>query len=689
MEKGQYRKKQHIWHSVIISFFFSFTTIFCICIESFFSASTNFWFSVEHFIIPLILLSICIWAIALLLCVVIKNVMPPLFFSVGVCAYLQLNLLNANYGVLDGTVINWDSYGSAGITNAIVWLVIIAGIFVLYRKKSTIKVMTYVSILLVIMQTAGLVSQSVSSIKQQDEPVLTVSGINAIGEKENLVLIVVDSLDERHIEYLLDTNDILLKELDGFTYYGNAVSPYPKTATSLPYMLTGIPYKNEIKYDDFLTEALSQSDLLNHLNASNYDVGIYTDVNMPLSVLGDKVANVGIVEQVASSQWGLLKELMRYALFREVPHALKCYFPIAVNDFNRFHSGTESGAYVSDDVAYYTALLQEGLTVNKGESSFRLIHLVGTHEPFTLSEDVTKIEKSNAIAQLKGCMKIVSTYLQELKRQEVYDETAIMILGDHGAILGNQPALLFKSMGSRGPLKVSDAAIEYGDIHQTLLQEIDAEASHGMSIPLIGTTSRKRMNYDYKIHDQAEEGFFPVMWEAYYLDDNAHPHFSGKVYYAGKEYSYSDVAESITLNQMIGQEQMRPYFNSNFLSWGSSEYIFVTGLEGVMLFKLPNVPRNGVLLELNFIEWIDSSSKPLKVSTMDGIVLFEGEYVPGNESVFRIPVPAKCFDDTGAIALRMEWKSDTGQLTENNHDLRRKQVGLKHFTIIEQSESDD
>ena len=688
VETDKLREYQKIYCGSI-ALLFSFTCIFYICISSYLSGINDFWFSLKDFIIPLLVVSVIIFILVYLLCLWIPRFFAPIFFGVSFCAYLQINFLNADYGLIDGHTIDWSSYGNYGFFNLICWIgLTILFVFLFNCFLRTQKAIIFISLLLCTMQFAGMIGEVILSPGKEDKVVVTKDSINTIGDGNNLIMIVLDTFDVRHAQYLLDTQHAICKQLEGFTFYKNAVSPYPKTKTSIPYMLTANIYRNEQEYDSFLTEAYQQSELINQLYENHYNIGIYTEITDSFEAFENKVINIKNAKNAApqpSSTWKLWMQLMRYSLFRELPHTLKKEFTVTINDFNRIAASKDKNtAYIMDDPLYYTQLKSDGLSVQENTNAFRLIHLNGMHEPITLNSEAQEIKESTVYEQLDGIMVILAEYLESLHNAGVYDQTAIMVLGDHGAILGNQPALLYKPMNSKGALKVSNSAIYYEDIHKTLLNEIGLTANYGENITTFTETTRERMYYDYRIDDPAPEQFFPDMWEAIYTNDNVSPSYTGYIYTAGETKTYSEYAKLLELNTVISGNTMRNYFNSNFLSWGENDYIWGKGLESVLLFKLKNIPEHGVSVKLNFIEWIDSPSKPLTITTMDNTVLYEHTYYQGDENpVFEFQIPPELFDTNGAVALRMLWGNDSSALTSNNSDLRQKQVGLKSILIQE------
>jgi len=66
---------------------------------------------------------------------------------------------------------------------------------------------------------------------------------------------------------------------------------------------------------------------------------------------------------------------------------------------------------------------------------FAYIHLHGSHTPYVMNEKAEPAAPgtSSAIIQTKGCFHIVYEYLDQLKQLGMYENSTIIIFGDHGA----------------------------------------------------------------------------------------------------------------------------------------------------------------------------------------------------------------------------------------------------------------
>jgi hypothetical protein len=76
-----------------------------------------------------------------------------------------------------------------------------------------------------------------------------------------------------------------------------------------------------------------------------------------------------------------------------MPWIAKPFFWFYTDQINQGMTASTSGTspdltpYIMDDPAYYQALKENGLSINDEDASFRFIHLVGTHWPYTMDAD--------------------------------------------------------------------------------------------------------------------------------------------------------------------------------------------------------------------------------------------------------------------------------------------------------------
>ena len=638
----------------------------------------------------LLLLAVCslVWEKA-------AHVLLCLTFSLGLGLYLQGSFLNADYGVLNGAQIVWENYKTYGIINTIIWaaVILLPLVFLLLKRKLAVKTVSLASFFLTMIETVALVILLVtnavngaSSADGETQSALSREGLYSVGSEQNTIVLIVDTLDTQYIDYLMENEPEYLEELEGFVYYNNATSSHPKTQGSVPYILSGELYRNEVPYSEYAQTAYEQSPLLNIFREAGYDIRVYTD--MDTEYIARCVYNQTDGSYVPASAAEMGKTIEKYVMFRYAPHMLKKQFWMSSSDFSVIIDQSSSTVpYVINDVVFYRNLLSNGITVDEGEKALRIIHLSGCHEPFTLTSDVEfrKDDEQDAVEQLRGVMNILNTYLRGLKESGVYENTTILITGDHGATQRGQPAVLLKRPEAQSPMQVSDAPVSFADFHKTLVDCAGLDASqveYGLALYTPRDAEEYvRTRYDYTIWSETVDGYLPYMWEEEYLEDNTEPRYTGRVFRAGEPESVEDVAKTLSLGETVSGNGLNAFFTPGFLSWGTDEYIWGTGKTTLLFFRLDQVPEEGVNVELSWIDW-KLSDQQLVVSCK-GEELFDHTYsMQDKENSAVIKVPKACFDDNGVAVLQLACPlSVSSFMLGTGQDFRLLNFGFQSMTV--------
>ena len=218
--------------------------------------------------------------------------------------------------------------------------------------------------------------------------------------------------------------------------------------------------------------------------------------------------------------------LFDLALFRVLPQALK---PLVYQKerwlFSRFfinHSGEnlvqhttdivppdfygipEEGVKKSRDIRFFYRAAANSCATNE-KPVFHFFHRLGLHQPLEFTENLEcsnlAPDKTNHIRQGTGLIKLVHTYIHTLKNLGIYDQTMIIIVGDHGTGLADMsvnptefgqalsqippykgdfknfkaaglPLVLIKRFNSHGDLQSNLSPVSLADIPQTVISEI-------------------------------------------------------------------------------------------------------------------------------------------------------------------------------------------------------------------------
>ena len=409
-----------------------------------------------------------------------------------ICTYIQGMFLVGNLPPLDGRHINWAEYSAQDLQSILLWCVVGVAVVLLIRflhMKKMYRVFTYcalflTSILLVTVVVVGIQNDGLSA---KSDAVVTKNHEFDMSTDQNLVIFVVDAADSGTFNQMLQSGDYGFQDiLADFTYYPNTVGAYPFTKHAIPYILHGAWYENQEDFNTFTTRAMDQSPLLSTLQAQNYRMGIYEE-----DLIYDN-DNIYQFENVQRSQYQfssfkqLAKAELKLVWFKYAPYPLKRMVKVDMEVFNRLIQLDGSQEVFSANNADFYQDAGAAQVVTVADKCFRFIHIEGAHVPFRYDKDVNLIDEAQGTypQNMECSMTILARYLTLLKDSGVYDNSAILIMADHGygyeqeiPIVGRcNPLLLAKGVDEHHPLAVSDAPISYEDL-QTAYQRLLSGAS--------------------------------------------------------------------------------------------------------------------------------------------------------------------------------------------------------------------
>lgn len=433
--------------------------------------------------------------------------------------YVQAMFLNGA-GSLTGDTGGTESVALA-VIDAAIWLVVgalcIMGALTM-QKKSIIK--TISSILLVVliaMQATGCamraneISRSPfeTTATEKEEPsaenptpsdyiekaYLTYEGLTEVSAGKNMIVFVVDRFDVSYLYDVMNKTPDFFDKLTGFTLFDDNVSLYSRTYPGLTSMITGIENDFSGTAADYFKKAYSSSDFLHDLKANNYKIKLYT-ANYYAYTDGSQLYGIAdnlsvATDYTVTDTGALVGNMLALSAYKYLPTALKSTVSISSASFTGIveYNG-DAPLYELDDPKVYDIIHKNGLTLDDSENSYILIHLSGCHDPYIMDEDGSRIEKGSAEAQLRGNFKLIYEYIDELKRLGVYDNSTIVITGDHPRALDDaeiptQPrltTLFVKPAGSKSKgLSYSYAQVSQANLIPTLVKYsgIETEKDYG------------------------------------------------------------------------------------------------------------------------------------------------------------------------------------------------------------------
>lgn len=407
-----------------------------------------------------------------------------LLFSITLCMYIQSNFLNPPFRVLDGVEVEWQKYSVWNVVSICVWTgIIVAAITLCYFKTDVwIRVAKMLSLfisgvqllsLLFLIITTELGSDSYGrfAFVKEDE--------FSIGTDRNIVVFVLDSLQVDAMQKYCTTNG---EELEDFTFFTNTVSGGAPTHGAMPVLLTGIEYDPMESRNEYELEIWNQTHIYSDLKDQGYDIRFFTSDATAGMPEGYITGYEKISTAVVSNHREFIKNMYRLVDYIVLPQELKKFFAVSTEDITDnigtydVKERTEDLYYDFDDVRFYQELYNSELDL-KYEKAFRLYHLNGAHPPFTMNENIERVQKDNTSEeqQIEGAMKIVNTYIGKLKQKGLYDDTTIIITGDHGqhenGNLMINPAILVKRVDETHSIVYNSNPVCFRNLVATIMEQ--------------------------------------------------------------------------------------------------------------------------------------------------------------------------------------------------------------------------
>jgi hypothetical protein len=425
--------------------------------------------------------------------------------------YIQGNYLTGNLPVLSGDEIVWSGFIVDNIITIVIWVVLITAFVFFIRKykfEKVIKTSTFVTVGILLMLCVAMIpnlfKEGVFSEKKIND--ITREGINYASVDQNLFIMVLDTIDSRTFNEAL--NDSQYKDMfTDFTYYPDTLAGYPFTRDSVPLILTGKWNDNQKSFLDFYQDAVNSSPLFEKLEQDNFDSYIYeADYILSLDRKWDfknfKEAHYG------NKKVCIVKNEAKYVLFKYLPFFAKKASRINELDFYYCMFQSDQDVFKWNDINAYDNYLNDNIE-KIDNKYFHYIHLEGAHTPFDLNENLEEIENGDYYQKMKASIKVIDAFIKRLKENGVYDNSAIVILADHGyepinnSVMGREnPILYIKGIGEHHKMITSDKPISYEDLMGVFMDLIDGKKSTEMFKDIPKNRERKYIYYVYGKEDE-------------------------------------------------------------------------------------------------------------------------------------------------------------------------------------------
>jgi len=271
-------------------------------------------------------------------------------------------------------------------------------------------------------------------------------------DKPNIVYFILDMFHGYYINRMIKEDPDFKQKFSGFTWYSNTISISELTASSLPSILGGYDYTPEkLNEDDNHTLTEKITTITTNFRDKILSKGFrFTSTNLIYSKIDTKTFdsflpswhhdwdNYNPQLKIKKNLETSSTVLWQNSLLFSAPFGLKSkiynnsqwLIPISgdnVNTENTFrHNFLRLLPFISD--------------TNSQKPSFILIHSMATHHPWSIVDD-NGVYHHNVLVyeNNRWAMKQFSRWIEWMKKNDVYDNTKIVLLSDHGPHWGFSP----------------------------------------------------------------------------------------------------------------------------------------------------------------------------------------------------------------------------------------------------------
>jgi hypothetical protein len=462
---------------------------------------------------------------------------------------IQGNLIHTltYFGYFDGSRVDFRKYG---ILFWVEWYGFLAGIviffYLLQRSRQISAWLPWIPILSFTLtlapalfstgnQFAGLKSTS------YDDSVFDFS------KSRNLVHLLPDALQSDIVEQVFHENPELAGRFRGFTLYSDHLGLYYGTAPTLPALFTGKPFEFERGHTyDWITPFIDEYSYQNDLADNGYALDL-----VPIAAAYCVSRAKSCVPRYFSGwkSWGYeqyrvdsalysLKMLTDLTLYRLSPSFLK----------EKIYDQGEwmlAGSTLDGASPWPDPVIREWIDkiqVTDDAAHYKFYHYIGTHNPPFWTSDCKRQRglartRENFLGQAQCILQGIASLLEKLEEEGIYDQTAVIISGDHGhdiapsdlsgpsqsvmldmKMMGTaRPALLVKRMASTEPLKISRQPTSMVDIAAIARSITGTVAPRIESFEAADITSETRDRYfhNYPVEKVARWSAEPIPHDIY------------------------------------------------------------------------------------------------------------------------------------------------------------------------------
>lgn len=495
--KGFLRKHKGIIFSIISAATISFMVFMVEPISLYANNINDFWFDLYTILSPLIsffiiglIISLSIYLLILLISKITKkpnvfNIFYLVTFVIFLIAYIHGNFFSGSLPTFNGDPIIWSDYMTEHIISIVICLVITAIIIITaikFKPARIAKYTAFITLAIFAMLSVSLISTLITTdaLKEKSVPTYaTNDNINTYSSNRNFLIFLVDAVDSERFYKATKDMSLYKNTFTDFTYFPDTVGAYNLTRDSIPFIFSGKWDYNETDFTTYSTDAYDESPIFEKLESSGYNMNFYDNDFIWQSRKAFSFTNItGHTKNI--NRAALLKQEIKYVLFKYLPYPLKKFSKVDSIDFTNTQPSEETAAFAWDDLSYYNNIQENSIELTT-DKIFQFIHIEGAHVPYNLDENLNPIDAEAGTYEQKciATLKIINAYLNRLKEANVYDNSAIIIMADHGVnhVANPNPILYIKGINEHHDYQTSDKALWFPDLLEAYNELLNGKKS--------------------------------------------------------------------------------------------------------------------------------------------------------------------------------------------------------------------
>lgn len=482
-------------------------------LELYFTNRADFWFSTGVLLRQCALLFVCTAAVLMALQALAAKFFPKLYplalggllWGLMVC-YVQNSFLSGGLPSLNGEAVNWNAYPGQRAASAVLCVAAAVLVIFLARKKWLNNAAFFGGGALTLMLAITVVTLGLGSSSLQGSYYFSTNKeLQDYSSDKNFLMFVVDTVDGDVFEQLVNETPEYQEALRDFTYYRNTMSGYAYTELSMSQFLTGQWYEGDVPFETYCTKALNESPFLADLQNRDYRMGFYFGYNFFDKNSGpDRFVNLSLRTSEITTHPAFWRVILRMSCVKNAPFDFKrlgyC-LPEKLNGLIQKGPVGFENRFESDNAAFWNYCQTTPVTTTGSDKVFKYIHLDGAHPAFLYGPHLEKVagtEQATYPNSVGSCLYVIENYLNMLRENDCYDNTAILILSDHGyaangADEGRQHSILLaKGFGEHHDYAVNEAPVSFGEMQSICDVLLDGGMSDEISTYRAGDSRERR-----------------------------------------------------------------------------------------------------------------------------------------------------------------------------------------------------